>query len=150
MQCFYVPGSTHIIDTIDADTGLSFIEGESLEQICQRYPDAEIWDFDEAFQEIERITYENTITPPVEVTYERWDEMINIMPPMRWRSGSGGESFMICEATTLDLHTIFCRIGSRYFELTNRRTTPHEEIVSLCREAMRGIDAAKDNTLTDD
>jgi len=132
MQCFYEPGSTHIIDTINSDTGLSSICGESLEQVRQRCPKAEIWDFEQACEQIQSITYATTITAPVEVTEERWWEMLNVLPPMRWRGGGDTESFMICEATTLDLHSIFCRIGDRYFELVNKRTMTHEEIVSAC------------------
>lgn len=136
MKCFYVPGSTQIIDTINPDTERSFICDESLEQIQQRYPNAEIWDFDEAYEQIEKITYATTITPPVAITAERWEEMLNVLPPMRWRGGGDTESFMICEATTLDLHSIFCRIGNQFFEMTNRRTMTHEEITRACREVI--------------
>lgn len=132
MDCFYVPGQTHIIDTIDPTTGLSASFSESLEQIQQRYPNAEVWEWEKAFEEIQRITYETSITAPKEITEERFHEMLNILTPMKWRSGGGAESFMVCEALSLDLHSIFCRIGSQYFEMTNRRSLTHDQIVQLC------------------
>jgi hypothetical protein len=132
MNCFYVPGSRQIIDTINARSGKSSICGESLEQVQERYPGAEVWDIDIAFKEIQRITYAEMVTAPQEISRDRFDEMLNVLPPMNWHREHNAESFMICEATSLDLHSIFCRIGNRYFEMTNRRSLTHQEIIAVC------------------
>lgn len=136
MKCFYIPGTRTIIDTIGS-SGLSSICQESLEQIQQRYPGAEVWDFDAAVEQIQALTYQHYITAPKEIDFDRWDEMLNILPPMKWSGGNGSESFMLCEATALDLHSIFCRVGDRYFEMTDRRSLSHEDIVSACLKVMQ-------------
>jgi len=133
MKCFYVPGSRYIIDTIKRDSDRSSICNESLEQVQERYPGAEVWEFEAACKIIHQLTYTDCISPPVEITEARWDEMLNVLPPMKWRNDHSTESFMICEALTLDLRSIFCRLGDRYFEMTNRGGLDHAEIVELCR-----------------
>lgn len=133
MQCFYVPGDRHIIDTINPCTLRSSICNESFSTIRERHPNAEVWDLDEAWQEIEHLTYALLVKNPISITEDRWDEMLNVLPPMNWRSGSGSESFMICEATALDLHSTFCRIGQQYFEMTDRQSLTHQEIAEKCR-----------------
>jgi hypothetical protein len=138
MQCFYVPGSLHIIDTATAN-GLSTICRESLEQIRVRYPQAELRDFDEVCNEINKLNEQRFNQPPSEITEKRWDEMLNIMPPMKWRSGCGAESFMICEATVSHFHSIFCKVGDRYFEMTGSKFLTHEEIAGRCNTVLMTV-----------
>jgi len=143
MKCFYAPGATCIIDTINPETDRSSIGNESLADIQKRYPLAEIWNLDEASKEIQTRLYASTISAPAEITAERWDELLNILPPMKWRGGEHSESFMISEATVINLHCILCRIGERYFELTDRRSLSHEEIVAKCMEFMPAINSGE-------
>ncbi len=51
------------------------------------------------------------------------------MPPFKHRNDSNSESFMLCEAEVDDLRKIYCRIGDRYFELSDRESLSHREIV---------------------
>lgn len=71
---------------------------------------------------------------PVEITAERFDEMLNVLPPMKWRGGRGEQSFMMCEFTIAYITTIFCEIAGRYFEMADSYTLTHADIVSKCRE----------------
>jgi hypothetical protein len=128
--CFYVPGQTHIVDI--AIDGRSHVNGETLEQVQQRHPGAVHMLFDEAIALIRQLSYERYISAPTEITKERWWEMLEILPPIKWRHDKGFESFMISEALTMDLRSIYCRIGDRYFEMTNRQSLTHEEITEMC------------------
>lgn len=57
------------------------------------------------------------MTGPVKIDAARWDEMLGIMPPMRWKMRPDGvEVFMICEATYGDIYTQFGRLGDLYAE----------------------------------
>jgi hypothetical protein len=136
MNCYYTPGSTSIIDTINDATGLTTIYGETLEQIRLEYPAAEVWDFDAAVEQIMKLKREKYVTKPKLIDSDRWGEMLEVLPPMLWRSGSGSESFMICEATTADLHAIYCRIGQQYFEFTDSKYLSHQEIVQACLDSL--------------
>lgn len=71
---------------------------------------------------------------PVEITEARWYEMLEVLPPLKWRGGGGTQSFMMCEFTIDDITDIFCKIDGRYFSLSDRFTITHEEIVRRCLE----------------
>jgi hypothetical protein len=131
-QCYYVPGSTSIIDEVTED-GLTFHFKNTFEEVLERYPGAELWEAEKAFEEIHRLTYERYISAPVEITEDRFDEMLNVLPPMKWRQGHGSESFMISESLTMDIRSIYCRIGDHYFEMSDRQSLTHREICDKCR-----------------
>jgi hypothetical protein len=67
-----------------------------------------------------------------EITEERFHEMLNILPPIGWRTDSDGESFKMCEYTAGRVTAIFVRIGDRYASFSDHASTPHRE---CCRRA---------------
>jgi len=135
-KCFYVPGSRSIIDTFDEELGLSSFGEETPEQILAKNPGVELWDLFEAGEEIARITYAEFITEPQEIDEERFIEMQEMMFPLCWWRYKDTESFKFPEAITLDLHSVFCKIGDRYFEFVNRRSLSHREIVEKCQKLL--------------
>lgn len=76
-------------------------------------------------------------SPPVEITEERWNEMLGILPPVGWKHGEpDSESFKISELTAGRVTAIFVRIGQRYFEFSDLITTRHIDCVARCRAIM--------------
>lgn len=67
-----------------------------------------------------------------EISEDRFDEMLNILPPAGWKTDSDGESFKMCEFTCGRITAIFVRIGQRYATFSDRMSTPHRE---CCRRA---------------
>ena len=132
MQCFYVPGSSSIVDTINPETGLSSIYGETLQQVRDRYPGAEVWDYDEAWVEFEKGQRQKYMSPPEKITAEKFEEMMNIMPPIKYRTGALSESFMMSEAMTLGIRGIYCRVNDQYYQMYDRQSLTHEEIAQMC------------------
>jgi hypothetical protein len=56
------------------------------------------------------------VSRPIErITKERFVEMLEILPPMYWRTTNGIESFMMCELTIGDVTQQFARRGNEYF-----------------------------------
>lgn len=59
------------------------------------------------------------ITEPMEITAERFDELLNVLPPQHWRSANNFESFQLMEKTINDVTLTCVRIGrgdsARYF-----------------------------------
>lgn len=68
-----------------------------------------------------------------ESTEERYDEMLNILPPLKWEQGG----FFVSEAYTLDIHSFFQRYQGHYFETMFRITTPREKILESLREYIK-------------
>lgn len=81
---YTVPGSDSIIDAINPETGLTFVNGHTLEQIRERYPNAvrmtwAAWQAEQAAKQNTPITW----TP---ITAERFNELLECLPPVGWNS----------------------------------------------------------------
>mgnify|MGYP001324394886 CR=1 FL=1 len=81
------------------------------------------------WETVHNLREKDFISPPVEITADRWDEMLNVLPPMKWRSGGGAQTFMMCEFTYGIITTIFINRGDKYYELSDKATLTHDEIM---------------------
>lgn len=127
-DCFYTPGQPGIIDLVHPNTGKSVISGDTLEEIRERYPDAEIGDFDEIVGQQDAYWRK----PPTEITQERFIEMLEVLPPVGWEIGEDTEVFKLCERTSGTMTAIFCRLGDRYFELCDNINMPAGMVIAKC------------------
>ena len=127
-EWFWQPGRPNAIDAINPATGKGLYSGENLEDIRKRYPGAIITTLD-AILDAERDVFASA---PVRIDRERWDEMLNVLPPVQWKNERAAETFKMSEMTSGMITTIFCRIGENYFELSDNVNTPHDKIASAC------------------
>lgn len=84
-EAFAVPGEDSLIDLCWPETGLSTVYGETLDQIRQRYPGAEVVNVG-AFLAAKA---ERQHTPVVwtPCTEARYDDMLNVLPPAAHERG---------------------------------------------------------------
>lgn len=59
--------------------------------------------------------------PPVEITDERYDDLLNVMPPVHWRTVDGVERFLLCEAQTGRIHLACAQRNGRFLTVFVRR-----------------------------
>lgn len=91
-EAFAVPGAQSLIDMINPHTGKSCCNNETLVEIRQRYPTAQVvkmddWIDNKARMQDQPVTWEL-------VTEEEFDEMLNCLPPA---TGGGGRGFLVGE-----------------------------------------------------
>lgn len=91
-ECYAVPGEETIVDVIRPETGRSWINGETLDEIRLRYPGAEVVNFDDwcaakASRQNTPITWEDS-------TKERYFQMLEVLPP----AAQANEAFLVGEA----------------------------------------------------
>lgn len=86
--------------------------------------------YDEAAQRI----HDAAKTDPVEITAEQWNEMLCVLPPVRWTKTAAGESFKLSERTTGLITGIYVIVADRYFTFQDSILLPHED----CCERVRG------------
>lgn len=100
-----------------------------IELLQERYGDQLIaLPFEDAW-----LRFENFLrSPPTETTAQRFDETLNVLPPVAWKTDSDGESFKISERLAGTITAIFVRIGTRYVTFHDDIRTPHSE---CCRRA---------------
>jgi len=87
----------------------------------------EVLDWEEATA-IHRSKY---LTPPKQVTQERFWEMLEVLPPCKWNHSKSAESFFVSERITLDLVSWFVRLGDEYWELIASDKLNHDDVVNL-------------------
>jgi len=63
-----------------------------------------------------------------EITEERWNTMLDILPPCRWQTVRGVEMFFISEAYASNFHEHFARLDDRYFTRRCRTSIPCEDL----------------------
>lgn len=70
---------------------------------------------------------------PVEVTLERYMEMLEVLPPVGFNNTGAEESFKLVERTAGNITAILTRIGDRYFEMSDSIFLKHADIVARVR-----------------
>ena len=134
--------ATGRIYTFLTDAGRSRWGGETVEELQQRgavSPDALVLPWLEAerlHNEADRARY---CTGPELITAERFDEMLNCLPPERWSRSAGAESFRFGERLAGPIASFFLRIGTDYWQINEDQSTTHDELVrlfvALCTDA---------------
>ena len=135
-ECVYTPGKPGIQDLVNPTTGCGVYSKMSLAEMQAEHSGIVIGNFDTVVREQDAYW----IKPPVEITHERFDEMLNILPPVNWANWSLNESFQMSERMAGNVTSIFCRIGTRYFELQDRATISHDVIVMKVSDAMQRME----------
>jgi hypothetical protein len=60
-----------------------------------------------------------------EITVEKWDDMLGVLPPMAWRNDQLGESFKLSEYLTGGITSIYVSVDGRYFTFNDNASLPH-------------------------
>lgn len=85
--------------------------GRSLEQMQGIDPNIQLIESEKFLDMVEaRMT-----TDPVEIDKERFDYLLNCLPPSGWEFSDGAESFFMSEFTSGRVTMHLVRIGERYF-----------------------------------
>jgi hypothetical protein len=75
--------------------------------------------------------------PPREITAERFHDMLNVLPPCKWRGiGAAFESFHVSERLSGNVVSWFCRLSDRYFQVDQLSTIPRAELERMVREEL--------------
>lgn len=139
-KVFHVPGNIYIEDSARPDaTGVyrSRCRGHTIEEMRVKAPGVLLRSWDEAMPEIKAAERAVYARPPKGITAEQFDEMLNVLPPMKWERRGASESFMICEATTGSLRSIFCRVGDKFYEMCDETRLTHDEILARVAAARK-------------
>ena len=96
---------------------------------------------------VERMTFDDALarqhehwrSDPVEITYDEFQEALNVLPPEDWNTWTMTESFKMSERTSGAITAIYVRIGSepdqaRYYCFSDSFTMKHTAIVRLVLE----------------
>jgi hypothetical protein len=127
--CFYVPDKPGIIDIAAERDGeiVGLYSGETIEQMAVRYPSAQLG----KLAEVEAASRAMFRSPPAEITKEHFHKVLEVLPPVDWTDRGHAETFKLAERTYGPITAIFCRLGEKYFALSDDIATPHNTIVAM-------------------
>ena len=125
---FFHKESATIIDGIV--DGLGKYSGKNAEELSVEYK-GEVVTMDT--ERAVHLHCEQYRTPPVEVTEERFWDMLEVLPPCRWVHNHNHETFYVSERITMNIVSHFIRIGKRYFELQDDATVKPDTLLDRCR-----------------
>jgi hypothetical protein len=93
---------------------------------------------DEALRVLADAHDEETYIKPVgkRIDSERWWEMLEILPPCKFKTVLGVEMFHISERLTGNIVAWFANDGTNYVEFHHRTNATNEEIIAKFREAL--------------
>lgn len=95
-------------------------------QQCKNYLQAEKSIFVTTFDNFLEIQKKAYCTPPVEITEELYDEMLEVLPPLKWEFDGKNNWFCLSEMTTGTLTSQYARINGKYYtatvDITDRNT----------------------------
>lgn len=75
--------------------------------------------------------YEDSFrSDPVEITEEKWHDMLGCLPPVAWKRDTSGESFKMSERMAGSITGIYVRLGNRYFQFYDSIRLPHAECLA--------------------
>ena len=98
------------------------------------------WELDQwevmTWDEFTKRTYKKLCKPWVETDKETFWEMLEVLPPERWRNMGNAEFFQISEKETLDITATYARVGDRYFYAKRRTSCDYSEELKAIEEIM--------------
>ena len=137
-RVFFDQKSQNLVDSVHEVNGVvrGYYSHQTLEEMKVRYPDIVVMDTMEAV----KLHESKFITPVTEIDHDRFDEMLNVLPPSRWVRFAGREHFHICERISGSIVSWCVRIGSRYFTFQDTSNMTTQQVAERC---VAFIDAAK-------
>lgn len=122
------------------NTGVILIDGVQFSQ----YGDKKISDYDQAvckvvnLEELDQLMEEHNkslVTPPEEVSEERYNNMLEVLPPCRWHNSGSKTYFHVSERLTGNLVNWFCSTSGKFFSFTQDASISTEKL----NEIMAGV-----------
>ncbi|MGQ3665362.1 hypothetical protein [Citrobacter braakii] len=116
------------------------VDGWTLEQLNAQGGAFELVAFETAYQRY----CDSNCQPVEETTEERFNDMLEILPPLDWHhnEGGGAQSFKMMEMYCGNVTDIFVQSGARYFRLRDRVTLAHHEIMARVRAYLEALQSA--------
>ncbi len=126
-MAFYVPSCNTVYAWARQQDGEWVTEygAKTLNAVRRIYPDTELLSFS-GVKEAQNRGYRRQW---VEVSEARYIDQLEVLPPLDWCRGFGGESFKSREFTGGDVTAIFVSVEGRFFECHDLHTLKHKALI---------------------
>lgn len=101
---------------------------QKLDDYLKDNPDVVIVS-EEELDDLLEAHYNGLKSEPEEITEERFMDMLEVLPPCKWRNMSGVEWFHVSEHLTGPLVSWFLRVGDKYYEFVDDCSLSSEQLM---------------------
>jgi hypothetical protein len=111
---------------------------KTLEQykLDPAYNIAELMEWDDAQKLYDKAQSAKYCGPVKEIDEDRYNYLLEVLPPEDWVYGGAESSFKLCERLSGNITTIAARIGGKHYEFNDDYKMPHAAIVAKVGKAI--------------
>ena len=115
--------------------GVCMFTGKTVEEMQQGSTEAlEVMPFIEALGLAEAASRARYCQGPKRISQERYEEMLNILPPENWRRGVGYSCFRLSERLSGTIASFFVRIGDSYYQINEDEDADPSALFRACMD----------------
>lgn len=133
MSCVYlaIPGQPNAVDELV--DGIGRFSGKTEAELVDVYPGAVVATADQIMTWYEA----EAVTRPERITLERFDDMLNVLPPINYGSAHGCLVFQMSEFQAGRITGTYCRTPSGCWHWYDIARTPRHELAAKALTANR-------------
>lgn len=121
----YQKGSEYLDDI--CINGICKYSGKTIDQALIDNPKLEYTHYEIAAMEISDVEDNLYLNPWVEVDENRFNDMLECLPPVKWERSASGQMFRMSEFYTSNITTHLAEVNGRYFEAKRRTAQSYKD-----------------------
>jgi len=130
----YKLGETNLQTTI-TNGFADYTDGKRAETYLDELgPGFAILPFDQALELMEKAEEIKYIRPWEEITEEKWDYFLEVLPPEVWKTADGVEIFRMSEYTQGNITQHYARYNGRYFAAFRRTSNDYKALAEEVKQ----------------
>jgi len=114
-------------DNVWLETIISNTTGENIEHYEEL--DFLVLNINEALELLSINEAKKYINEWVEINEDYYYEMLEILPPLKWRSEQESSFFFISEATASNIHALYCSYNDKYYTANRRLSVKYSDML---------------------
>lgn len=134
LHAIYKPGELHL-QTIVSDGICAYTDDKTVEEYLEELGDAFVCiPLEQALEQIHDIQEKTFIKPWEEISQEKWEYWLGVLPPQNWKTVDGVDFFQ-CPEYMIDDITLHCAgYKNRYFSAYRRVWTGYDVLAKEIKQ----------------
>jgi hypothetical protein len=115
--------------------GVCMFTGKTIEEMQRGSDEAlEVMPFIQALELHDAASRAQYCRGPQRISHERYEEMLNVLPPENWHRGVGFGCFRLSERLCGTIASFFVRIGDSYYQINEDEDADPGELFRACMD----------------
>jgi hypothetical protein len=115
--------------------GVCMFSGKTVEEMQQGSGEAlEVMPFTQALELADAASRARYCQGPKRISLERYEEMLNVLPPENWQRGVGFGFFRLSERLSGAIASFFVRIGDSYYQINEDEDAAPGDLFRACMD----------------